>query len=135
MDAYVHVQKAGSRVAVGVVFRDGYTTLSSAGWLHEDEDVWQALRDTIEGLLEKGQTMTIHTALQGAELAVNGQYRYSGHWKPVREALDRTGSRLTWTPADSATGMVDARAKAWLMLGFERRGGGTMSWRRNGRCR
>lgn len=135
MDAYVHVQKSGSRVAVGVVIREGYETLSSAGWLHSDDDQWQALRDTIIGLCKDDVPMVINTSEQAAEMATNAR-KTQDAWLEVVVALHRAGSRVRWCGhVSSSTGMVDAKEKAWLMLGSEFRGRNTLSWNRNGRCR
>lgn len=132
MDAYVHVKKAGSRVAVGVVIREGYETLSSAGWLHEDDDVWQALRETVEGLCERNVPMTIYTPERAAELATSAR-QPKEKWRDVVHALRRAGCCVRWCGHVAMnTGMVDARAKALLQLGQEPRG--SMSWR-SGRCR
>jgi hypothetical protein len=135
MDAYVHVQKSGSRVAVGVVIREGYETLSSAGWLHSDGGQWQALRDTIVGLCKDDVPMTINTSEQAAEMATNARQTQDA-WLEVVVALHRAGSRVRWCGRVALnTGMADAKEKACLMLGDEPHSRGALSWRRNGRRR
>lgn len=136
LEAYVHVQALKGKVGVGLVIREKYETLASSGWLHGDGDMWQALRDTVLGLCEGGQPMTIYTPLQAAELAVRGNGPNAWRWADVRAALESAGSSLRWCGhVPSTTGMADAQARSNLMLGRESRGTHTMSWNRNGRCR